>query len=113
MPLAATCRSWLNWIGCSRATFCRVTQGDIPNSYTRPSRRPIRRTPPTMLTREMVLALREKICDISPYGAARTLVAQAHACEEWHRRTSLRELTRFSADAQQLFCERFHLAVKF
>jgi hypothetical protein len=25
---------------------------------------------PTMLTREMELALREKICDISPFGAA-------------------------------------------
>ena len=31
----------------------------------------------------------------------------------WHRRTSLRELTVFGAEARQLFCESFHVSVKF
>ncbi len=31
----------------------------------------------------------------------------------WHRRTSLRELTVFGAEARQLFCERFHVTVNF
>ena len=39
MPLPATWRSWLNWIGCSRATRACVTQGERLTSSNRPRRR--------------------------------------------------------------------------
>jgi hypothetical protein len=65
MPLPATWRSWLNWIGCSRATRASVTQGERLISSKRPRRPATMKTAPKMLTRESVLAERWKICDIA------------------------------------------------
>src|SRR6266540_5031877 len=58
MPLPPTWRSWLNWIGCSRATRACVTHGDRFTSANNPRRLATKKTAPKMLTRAIVLALR-------------------------------------------------------
>src|SRR5207302_9307768 len=52
MPLPATWRSWLNWIGCSRGTRASVTQDDRLISSKRPRRMAMKKTAPKILTRE-------------------------------------------------------------
>src|SRR5678816_3681044 len=64
MPLPATCRSWLNWMGCSRATCACVTQGERVTSSMRPPSATTKKIAPKMLTREMVFVERWKICGI-------------------------------------------------
>jgi hypothetical protein len=59
------------------------------------------------------LALREKICDISPFGAARARFDAQGKRLRVLLPNYLRELTVFGAEAQQLFCESFHVTVKF
>src|ERR1043166_3736665 len=51
-------------MGCSRATRAPVTHGERFTSAKRPSRPAMKKTAPKMLTREIVFALRWKICDI-------------------------------------------------
>src|SRR5689334_4287715 len=64
MPLPPTCRSWLNWMGCSRATWTSVTHGDALTRSNSQSSAATAKTAPKILSLEMVLVLRWKICDI-------------------------------------------------
>src|SRR3954465_2507421 len=97
MPLPATWRSWLNWIGCSRATRAPVIHGDRFTSAKRPSRPAMKNTAPKMLTRAIVLALRWKICDI-------------YRLRDAGRRRTLPGVTVSFRRRQIVFCEIFHVA---
>src|SRR5262245_9350399 len=77
MPLPATWRSWLNWIGCSRATFACVIHGDRLTSADNQRRPTTKKRAPNMLNRAIVLALRWKICDIESTRAAQPADSQS------------------------------------
>src|SRR6516162_4329832 len=61
-PFPPTCRSWLNWMGCSRVTCACVTHDDRLILSNRPRSAATAKIAPKILTFEIVLVLRWKIC---------------------------------------------------
>src|SRR5690348_1098799 len=106
MPLPATWRSWLNWIGCSRGTRASVTHGERFTSSKMPRSAATKNTAPKILTREIVLALRWKICGIVEPRAER--VGRATRGDAG-RSANFFELTSVRRRARHRFCEIFHL----
>src|SRR4051812_8102072 len=81
-------------MGCSRATWTSVTQGDALTRSNSQRRAATAKTAPKMLTFEMVLVLRWKICDIGRaiHGPRRRYVQTESLLRR--RRRDLRSIAR-------------------